>query len=73
MIIPLKRPDEYCEIASTPNDKSDCKQAGTLRGGRWSKTHEIARRVYSIDSNSPTLHRCGGGNLEVKILEVVHD
>lgn len=31
--------------------------------------HDIARRVYDTDGVSPTLHTCGGGNLEPKILE----
>jgi hypothetical protein len=70
MTIPLKREDEFCELINTNKSDSNCVQIGTLGGGRWSKIHEIARRVYSIDSNSPTLHCCGGGNLEVKILEV---
>ncbi len=30
--------------------------------------HDIARRVYDTDGASPTLHTCGGGNLEPKIL-----
>ena len=70
MTIPLKRENEFCEITEVHKSTSDCMQIGTLGGGRWSKIHEIARRVYSIDSNSPTLHCCGGGNLEVKILEM---
>ena len=69
MKIQLNRENEYCVINDSANDKSSCTQIATLRGGRWDKIHEIARRVYSIDSNSPTLHTNGGGNLEVKILE----
>lgn len=69
MRIPLKKADEYCELRQSSNDESICQQVGSLIGGRWSKIHEIARRVYSIDYNAPTLHCCGGGNLEVKILE----
>lgn len=69
MRIPLKKADEYCELRQSSNDESICQQVGSLIGGRWNKIHEIARRVYSIDHNAPTLHCCGGGNLEVKILE----
>ena len=31
--------------------------------------HEQSRRVYGENGLSPTLHCCGGGNLEPKILE----
>ena len=27
-----------------------------------------SRRVYSVKRMSPTLHTCGGGNLETKVL-----
>ena len=32
------------------------------------KINDIARRVYSPDGISPTIHTCGGGNTEPKIL-----
>ncbi len=31
--------------------------------------HDIACRVYGTDGLAPTMHTCGGGNLEPKILE----
>ena len=30
---------------------------------------DIMRRVYSLDSKSPTLHTCGAGNLQAKVLQ----
>lgn len=44
-----------------------CECIGMLKGGKWDKMHEISRRVYSTDGCCPTLHTCGGGNLEPKI------
>lgn len=46
-----------------------CSQVGMLSGGKWDKLHDISRRVYGADGLAPTLHTCGGGNLEPKILE----
>ena len=46
-----------------------CKQVGVLDGGKWDKMHDISKRVYDVNGLSPTLHTCGGGNLEPKILE----
>ena len=46
-----------------------CNQVGMLGGDKWDKMHDIAKRVYSADGLSPTLHTCGGGNLEPKTLE----
>lgn len=41
---------------------------GSLSGGKWDKIHESARRVYDIETFSPTIHTMQGGNLEPKIL-----
>ena len=46
-----------------------CNQVGMLSGGKWDKLHDQSRRVYGIDGLAPTMHTCGGGNLEPKILE----
>lgn len=46
-----------------------CEQVGLLSGEKWEKMHDISRRVYSPKGLSPTLHTCGGGNLEPKIME----
>lgn len=46
-----------------------CVQVGMLSGGKWDKMHDISRRVYSGDGVSPTIHCCGGGNLEPKVVE----
>jgi DNA (cytosine-5)-methyltransferase 1 len=45
-----------------------CEQAGVLTGGKWDKMHDVSRRVYSDDGIAPTLHTCGGGNTEPKVL-----
>ena len=47
-------------------DKCNC--IGTLQGGKWDKMHDIAKRVYSPNGCSPTIHTCGGGNLEPKVI-----
>ena len=41
-----------------------------LGGQKWNKMHDIARRVYTTDYESPTIHTMGGGNLEPKIVEL---
>lgn len=46
-----------------------CVQIGVLCGGKWDKINESCRRVYSIESLSPTIHTCSGGNTEPKIAE----
>lgn len=38
-----------------------------LCGGVIGKMHDISRRVYSPEYVSPSLHTCGGGNLEPKV------
>lgn len=45
-----------------------CKQIATLSGGKWDKLHDISRRVYSPYGLSPTIHTCGGGQQEPKVL-----
>ena len=37
-------------------------------GGRWDKMYEQSRRVYDPEGLSPTLHTCGGGNQEIKVV-----
>ena len=48
-----------------------CEQVGNLTGGKWDKMHDIAKRVYGTDGLAPTMHTCGGGNLEPKIAELL--
>ena len=38
-----------------------------LCGGIIGRMHDISRRVYNTDYVSPSLHTCGGGNLEPKV------
>lgn len=45
-----------------------CIQAGTLSGGKWDKNYDIARRVYSGEGLSPTIHTCESGNTEPKVI-----
>jgi site-specific DNA-cytosine methylase len=52
------------EIYSEPK----CKVAGNLTGGVWDKMHEQSKRVYDPEGISPTVHTCGGGNLEPKVV-----
>lgn len=39
-----------------------------LSGGKWDKTHEQSRRVYSVSGIAPTIHTMGGGNQEIKLV-----
>ena len=39
-----------------------------LNGGTIGKMHDISRRAYSVDYVAPSLHTCGGGNREPKII-----
>lgn len=53
--------------------KNSCEQnnlglAYTLSGGKWDKTHESNRRVYSPDGKMQTLQTMGGGNQHPKTL-----
>jgi DNA (cytosine-5)-methyltransferase 1 len=50
-------------------EEPKCEQVGMLSGGKWDKMHDISRRVYSGDGVAPTIHTCGGGNLEPKIID----
>lgn len=51
---------------------NSCIQMGSLSGGKWDKIYESARRYYSVDGTSPTIHTCGGGNTETKIAEPIN-
>ena len=50
------------------NNTNRCIQAYTLSGGKWDKMHDMSRRVYSPNGICPTLHTCGGGNIEPKVI-----
>ncbi len=45
-----------------------CVQVGELFGGKWEHLYKMNRRVFETNGISPTLHCCGGGNTETKIL-----
>lgn len=48
--------------------EKNCEQVGNLSGGKWDKMHDVSRRVYSENGIAPTLHTCGGGNTEPKVV-----
>lgn len=60
---------DYLHSNTEKNIEPKCVQVGTLSGGKWDKMHDISRRVYSGDGVAPTIHTCGGGNLEPKVVE----
>ncbi len=47
-----------------------CVTVGNLEGGKWDKVFKMSRRVFSTDGLSPTVHCCGGGNTELKIVAI---
>ena len=49
-------------------DTNRCIQTLTLDFGKWKKMHDISKRVYSTQGIAPTIHTCGGGNTEPKIM-----
>ena len=53
------------------NEDVKCIQAGMLSGGKWDKMHDQSRRYYDTNGLAPTMHTCGGGNLEPKIVEPI--
>lgn len=46
----------------------NCKEFGRLTGAKWHNRFEHAKRIYSTDGLSPTIHTMQGGNTEVKIV-----
>ncbi len=44
------------------------KDYSMINGGTIGKMHDVSRRVYSDDGISPTIHTCGGGNTEPKVI-----
>lgn len=61
--------NEVCKTICARDYKDPaCIQVGTLSGGKWDKMHDISRRVYSGEGTAPTIHTCGGGNFEPKVL-----
>lgn len=61
--------NDYCDTSLARDWKDPkCVQVGSLSGGKWDKMHEQSRRVYSGEGLAPTVHTCGGGNTEPKVL-----
>lgn len=46
----------------------NCKEFGSLSGGKWDRMYDQSRRVYKPVGLCPTLHTFGGGNTEVKVV-----
>ena len=44
------------------------KEYSMINGGSIGKMHDVSRRVYWEDGISPTIHTCGGGNTEPKVI-----
>ena len=65
----------YLDIGLSPTittqETPKCIQAGVLSGGKWDKMHDQSRRYYDPNGLAPTMHTCGGGNLEPKIIEPI--
>ena len=49
------------------NPSNELKLFTNLKGGKWDKIHESARRVYNEEGIAPTIPTCGGGNIEPKV------
>ncbi len=47
-----------------------CVAVGNLEGGKWDKVYNMSKRVFSPEGLSPTVHCCGGGNTELKIVAI---
>lgn len=63
---------QHTEICDTLCDRDykdpKCVGIGILNDEKYSKMHDVSRRVHSPDGIAPTIHSCGGGNTEPKIL-----
>ena len=44
-----------------------CKEFGKLVSEKYSRMHDISRRIYAVDGECPTIHTMQGGNTELKI------
>ena len=58
---------EYFE-PNNYNDKNGLMLAGNMKGGKWDKIHESARRIYNSEGKSPTVSTMQGGNQHPKTL-----
>lgn len=58
----------YYLIEDMNNDNITTEVVGSLNEGKWANMHEQSRRVYGTEGVAPTIHTCGGGNLEPKVL-----
>ena len=44
-----------------------CREFGKLVSEKYSRMHDISRRIYAVDGECPTIHTMQGGNTELKI------
>ena len=44
-----------------------CKEFGKLVSEKYSRMHDISRRIYGVDGECPTIHTMQGGNTEIKV------
>lgn len=58
----------YYLIEDMNNENITTEVVGSLNEGKWANMHEQSRRVYGTEGVAPTIHTCGGGNLEPKVL-----
>lgn len=64
----------WCDcILSRDYKDPKCVEVGMLSGGKCDKMHDVSRRVYSEEGISPTIHTCGGGNTEPKVIGGIGD
>ena len=62
---------DYKQPKQILEDTNRCVQAGNSSGGKWDKIYESARRYYSERGISPTIHTCGGDNIESKVEQII--
>lgn len=48
-------------------EQPQCEVVAKLSGGKWDKSLDIMKRVYSENGLAPTQHTVGGGNMETKV------
>lgn len=64
----IQKTDVCGTLLSRDYKDPKCVEVGNLTGGKWDKMHDVSRRVYSEDGIAPTIHTCGGGNTEPKVI-----
>ena len=60
--------DEKFYIKNFDNITAVNQDYSMINGGSIGKMHDVSRRVYSEAGIAPTIHTCGGGNTEPKVI-----